>query len=60
MHNQKGTTTSATNKIFVHFYSDMSYAGRGFSATYKSIAASKEIYAIVLEKRMAYKNSFFF
>lgn len=54
MHNQKGTTTSATNKVYVHFYSDMSYAGRGFVARYKSIAASKSFYACVFEIKMTF------
>lgn len=39
IHNQKAVVTSSENTVYVHFYSDLSYSGRGFSATYKSVPA---------------------
>lgn len=43
MHNAShpGVVTSNSNKVYIHFYSDLSYSGRGFSATYKSIPTSE-------------------
>lgn len=40
VHKIPGKVTSASGMIYVHFFSDMSYAGRGFSASYRSVAAS--------------------
>ncbi|XP_055295203.1 cubilin homolog [Sitodiplosis mosellana] len=37
--NQKSVVTSSENTVYVHFYSDFSSPGRGFSATYKSVPA---------------------
>lgn len=42
VHNTSGVVTSSTNKVFVHFFSDLSFAGKGFAATYRSIATSKQ------------------
>lgn len=39
--------TSSGNKVYVHFFSDMSYAGKGFSATYKSTVASEHLNFVV-------------
>lgn len=41
MHNTKPVVTSRENRVYVNFYSDLSYSGRGFSASYKSIPASE-------------------
>lgn len=39
-HNEhESIVTSSGNRVYVHFFSDLSYAGRGFHATYKSIPA---------------------
>lgn len=43
-HNEHETVvTSSGNRVYVHFFSDMSYSGRGFQATYKSNPASKKL-----------------
>lgn len=47
-HEQKAVATSTNNKVYVNFYSDMSYAGRGFSASYKSINSSKFIAVVCI------------
>ncbi|XP_031624566.1 cubilin homolog [Contarinia nasturtii] len=36
---KKSVVTSSENRVFVKFFTDLSYSGRGFSATYKSIPA---------------------
>lgn len=42
-HNEhQNVVTSSGNRVYVHFYSDLSYNGRGFQAKYKSIPASME------------------
>lgn len=39
-HNEhQSIVTSSGNRVYVHFFSDLSYAGRGFHAKYKSIPA---------------------
>lgn len=39
-HEQNQVVTSIGNKVYVNFFSDLSYNGKGFAASYKSIASS--------------------
>lgn len=52
-HNEhQNIVTSSGNRAYVHFFSDVSYAGRGFRATYKSIPASKKLMLLISEEKL--------
>lgn len=43
-HQTANVLTSTGNKMYIQFYSDDSYAGKGFAAMYRTIPASELIF----------------